>query len=137
MTENATLTAEQSRIVRELKNNVTAFFAGNAFNAPEELREKHWQVVSNFIELQMEFPEFAKTATTFWEAELPEEVGEFPGYGDALFSLLLVLRSFSVTESLTDFVGLHDSLHDSIYDLSTFSEEFDVEHGFWKEDLNV
>jgi hypothetical protein len=85
--------------VRELQ------VALNEFNAAPALsKEKHWNVVTKYIELQMEFPEIASLARGFYEAvEAPDDEPNFDGYIDSLFWLFLSLRAFAKSKNLEEF----------------------------------
>ena len=133
MSENTKLTSDQSKIVRELHQAVVAFDRSSAF-VPEVLRNAHRAVADKFRELEAAFPEAAREAAEYYQSDLPDVPEEKEGYGDALFNLLLTLQSFYDAESFSRLVSAHDSLHNDVYDLSTFSDEFSVERGDWKSD---
>lgn len=137
MTQTSTLTAAQSQIVKELDTAVTDFYDVELFATVEVTKEKHWRLASKFLELQDEFPELAKTAKTFYFADFADEPENLEGYQEALFSLMLSLMSFCQATKLNDFVRIQSDLRDNIFDLSTFSKEYDCERGFWKETVSV
>lgn len=136
MSESAKLTAEQSKIVRELQQAVEAFDKASAF-VPEALRTHHRAVASKFREMEAAFPEAAQEAAEYYQSDLPEEPEEKAGYEDALFSVLLSLQAFYDAESLSRVVSALNSLHGDIYNLATFSDEYNVSRGFWESDVLV
>lgn len=135
MSENAKLTVEQSNVVRNLYKAVEAFGKESAFQ-PEALRKRVHEIIMQFGELKKLFPEAAKEAKEYYEADLPEEPEEKDSYGDALFSVLLDLHSFYDAESFNYVVRAHESLSNSIFDLSTFSEEFDSMRSGWVDEVD-
>jgi hypothetical protein len=134
MSENARLTSEQSKVVRELKQAVEAFGAESTYT-PEALRKRVADIVVKFRELESLFPEVAKAAAEYYESDFPEEPTEKDGYGDALFDALLDLHSFYAAEGFSRVVSAYESLSDSVYALATFSEEFSVDKGCWVSEL--
>lgn len=136
MSANATLTPAQSKIVRDLEKSVDNFFEQSMFNPNEDLRMAHRAVAIHFRELEAEFPESAKQATEYYEAEdsvdYPEEQ---EGYGDALLNLLLTLRAFYDAEGVGRIVSLHSDLYDGINDFRSFSPEYNWERGFWNDEV--
>jgi hypothetical protein len=134
MSENVKLTSEQSKVVRELQQAVIAFGAESAY-IPGGLRKRIADVVVKFRELEALFPEVAKDAVEYYNADFPEEIAETDGYGEALFHVLLSLHAFYDAEGFSRVVSAYDSLSDDVYALSTFSDEYNVERGFWDSEL--
>lgn len=134
MSENAKLTSEQSKVVRELKQATEAFGRESTYH-PEALRKRVADIVVKFRELEALFPEAAKEAAEYYAADFPEEVDETDGYEDALFNVLLDLHSFYDAESFTFVVRAYESLSDDLYALATFSDEFSVDKGCWVSEL--
>lgn len=134
MSENAKLTAEQSKVVRELKQAVDAFGSTSAYQS-EALRKCVGEIVVKFRELEALFPEASTEATEYYGAFFPDEPAEKDGYGDALFSVLLDLHAFYDAEGFNFVVRAHENLSDDLYSLATFSDEFSVDKGCWLAEL--
>jgi hypothetical protein len=136
MSENTKLTSEQSKIVRELSKAVEGFGNSSTYS-PDALRKQCHKVAEKFRELEAAFPEAAKAAAEYYQSDLPEEPEEQEGYGDALFNLLLDLQAFYDAEGFNRVASTLQSLQNSVYDLSTFSDEYNVERGFWNEEIEA
>lgn len=134
MSENANLTPEQSKVVRELQQAVNAFGAESTYT-PNRLRNRVADIVVKFRELEALFPEAAKDAAEYYESDFPEEPAEKDGYGDALFSVFLSLHAFYDAEGFNRVVRAYESTSDDVYALATFSDEYNVERGFWDSEL--
>ena len=134
MSENTKLTSEQAKVVRELEQARSAFGDANPFQ-PDSMRERVADVVVKFRELEALFPQFAKEAAEYFHAEIPEYLEETEGYGDALFEVLLDLHAFNDAQTFNRLVHASNCLQNSIYDLCTFSDEYHVERGCWKDEL--
>lgn len=133
MSETKTLTTEQSLILRNLetalenfgKTKLTDGFAiakslGDIANAKNRLREA--------------FPVLAEKARVYYFDDLADDPDlDQEGYEDALFDLMLSLIRLERAESFDDFTIPIDNLHSEIYNVKTFSPEFDVERGDWKD----
>lgn len=135
MSENDKLTTEQSKVVRELQQAVVAFGSESAY-VPEGLRKRVAGIVVKFRELEALFPETAKAAAEYYNADFPDDAAETDGYGDALFNVLLSLHAIYDAEGFSRVVRAYESLSDDVYDLSTYSDEYNVERGFWKTELD-
>lgn len=135
MSENAKLTPEQSKVVRELQQAVEAFGEESTYT-PERLRKRVAGIVVKFRELEALFPEAAKDAAEYYGSDFPDEPDEKDGYGDALFSVLLSLHAFYDAEGFNRVVRAYDSLSNDTYDLSTFSDDYDAVRGFWKSEVS-
>lgn len=138
MSENATLTPAQSKIVRDLEKSIDNFHGQSMFHPTEDVRIAHRAVAVHFRELEAEFPEIAKEATAYYESEehveYPEEM---EGYGGALFALLLTLRAFYDAESIGRVFSLHNDLYDHLSDFRSFSKEYNWERGFWNDEVEA
>lgn len=112
------LSSAQSETVHELRK------AFNEFNASTVLsKEKHWNVVTKFVELQMEFPVVASMSKAYFDSvEAPEEESTMEGYNEPLFWLFLSLRAFSKSQNAEDFNKVKPFLHKYLLELSAFSE---------------
>lgn len=134
MSENVNLTSEQSKVVRELKQAVESFGLASTYT-PGSLRNRIADIVVKFRELEALFPEAAKEAAEYYNADLPDEPTEKDGYGDALFSVFLSLHAIYDAEGFNRVVRAYESLSDDVYALATYSDEFNAERGFWESEL--
>lgn len=134
MSENVKLTTEQTKVVRELKQAVESFGYESAYTS-NGLRNRIADIVAKFRELEALFPDAAKEAAEYYSADLPDEPAEKDGYGDALFSVFLSLHAIYDAEGFSRVVRAYESLSDDVYALATYSDEFNVERGFWNSEL--
>lgn len=136
MSENLKLSAEQTQIVRNIQKGLKEFRELSIFAEPSEARAKHWGVSGQLQLLEETEPEIAKLAQAYFYEELPEEPQDLPGYGDALFNLLLDLRSFSEAKTLENVMYVYAHIHDDLSDFVSFSEEWDSERADWRENID-
>jgi hypothetical protein len=134
MSDNATLNSEESKIVRELQQAVQAFGATSVFT-PKGLGNAVGAVAAKLAELASVFPEVAKEAAEYYNADFADDPAEKDGYGDALFNTFVSLYAFYDAESFSRVVSAYDSLVNDVYDLGTFSDEYNVDRGCWNSEL--
>lgn len=134
MSENVKLAPEQTKVVRELKRAVESFGLASAYT-PGSLRNRVADIAVKFRELEALFPDAAKEAAEYYNADCPDEPAEKDGYGDALFSVFLSLHAIYDAEGFNRVVRAYESLSDDVYALATYSDEFNVERGFWNSEL--
>lgn len=133
MADTKTLTAEQSLILRDLetalenfgKTKLTDGFAiakslGDIANVKTRLREA--------------FPELAAKAKVYYFDDLADNPElDSDGYEDALFDLLLSLIQLEKAETFDEFTTPLHNMSSELYEVKSFSPEFDVERGHWQD----
>lgn len=138
MSETAKIEIDKSLIVHDISKELDKFFQCSMFDS-EALRTSYRAVGVLFKKLEAEFPEIAKEAQEYYEAELPpfDEPVFIEEFGDALFSTFLNLRAFYDAASVGRVVSAESELRNSLFDLSTWCEGYNSERGFWLMDINL
>lgn len=136
MSETVKIELAKAMIVRDISNELDNFFHCSMFQ-PDALRNSHRVVGVAFKKLEEAFPEIAKAAQEYYEAELPpfDEPTFAEDFGDALFSTFLSLRAFYDAESVGNVLSAEDDLRNHLFDLSTWCEGYDAERAYWLMDL--
>ena len=110
-----------------------SFYAEGILEGSGGPREKHWGVVKKFLELQAAFPFIAENALHYHEAD---KVPAYPEFDETLvenlFNLMISLRSFFSAGTLAEFVRLHKTLREEIYNVAKYSEDYNMVTGAWK-----
>lgn len=138
MSENVKIEAPESLIVHDISKELDNFYHCSMFDS-ESLRSSSQTVGVLFKKLEAAFPEIAKEAEEYYEAELPpfDEPVFIVGYGDALFSTFLSLRAFYDAVSVSRVISAEGDLRNNLFDLSTWCEGYNAERGYWLIDVNV
>lgn len=134
MSENSTtLTAEQSSILYRIDKAVNAVMNADIASI-EPLKEARENLTSVTSELREVFPTVFAQAREYYYAEEEPEV-EMEGFECALFSSMLSL--IAITEKAQTFGELAsacDGFYQDWADLLSYSDEWDGDHGCWKQD---
>lgn len=137
MSDTVKLEHDKAQIVHDISKELDTFFHCGMFQT-DALLKSYRAVGVMFKKLEAEFPEIAKVAEEYYEAELPpfDDPTFEEGYGDALFSTFLNLRAFHDAASVGRVVSAESELRNSLFDLSTWCEGYNAERGYWLMDLN-
>jgi hypothetical protein len=117
------LSSTQSEIVREIEETLDEFQSVDILSLAGEARKKHWQVVTKFIALQMEFPEVAKQAYNFYHAESRTCVPSLTGYNRDVFNLMMELRTFATSTKSEDLTRSLEVLRIALDEISCYFDE--------------
>lgn len=127
------LTSDEAVIVRTIQESVAEFSEVGLFSF-DMVVEKYKAVRERYNELKAAFPSVAQAAEKYYSVEIPEDVefAEDSGYSEALFWAFTSLLGFIESRTFSSFASSILRLNDDLYDLSTFSENFDVDRGSWR-----
>lgn len=96
------------------------------------MKHNHTQVVAEFRKLEAEFPAEAAYAKEFYFSEEPIDDINGGGREEALFNIFCSLNAFSVAETFIKISHTLTDLSNEIFDLSTYSDEYDDMRAEWR-----
>lgn len=129
---STSLSSAEAETVREVYEALAEFRSVDVLSPAATNREKHWKVVTKYIALQMEFPEIAEQVDAAEADYFAEAPLSLPGYETHVFELIVALRTFALSTSVEDFIGLNDDLRSSVLNLCCYSDQFNQEDGVWE-----
>lgn len=133
MSENKMLNADQSLILRNLETELETFRKTGLLDAvgfTNSLR----RIDAVKVRLSEAFPELYKAAYFYYFDEFADAPAlSEDNYEDVLFDLMLSLISLSQADTFDEFTVPLSNLSNELYDAMTYSPDFDVERGHWKD----
>lgn len=133
MSDTKTLTAEQSLIFRDLETALENF-GKTKLTDGFAIAKSLGDIANVKMRLREAFPELAAKAKVYYFDDLADNPElDSDGYEDALFDLMLSLIQLEKAETFDEFTTPLHNMSSELYDMKTFSPEFDVERGHWKD----
>lgn len=132
MSDTKMLTADQALIVRNLETALENFRQTDLLDSAG-LSKALGAIDAIKVRLSEAFPELYKAADFYYFDEFAEApVLNEDNYENSLFDLMLSLISLHQAGTFDQFTAPLSNLSNELFDLMTYSREFDSERGHWK-----
>lgn len=128
------LSTEESNVVKKVEPILDKFFSTPIHNGVA-IGEASRDTLIVFAQLEEAFPQLAKEVDAFYNTEddsADDAAVQEAGLKSSLFDLLLSFHALLAANTLEEFSRVYSVIYSHLYDVSTHSNDYDVEKGHWK-----